>query len=411
MAGPGRDSFGVEEREQVMDVLASGHLSRYGDLDDPAFTHKVYALEAEAIAHFGAAHAVATSSGTASLLVAFLALGISDGDEVLVPGFTYVASFAAIVFTRAVPVLVEVDESLTLDPHDLRAKITHRTKAILAVHMLGSACDMARILEIASEHDLFVIEDVCQATGGSYRGAKLGSLGTVGAFSFNRYKMLTAGEGGLLVTDDVDVYERSFALHDQGHLPLRATKEVRGPSIFGLNFKMNELTGAVLLAQLRKLDRMLETLRANRDLLLGRLPSIPGVRPRVQHDPDGECATLLTLVFDDALHAASVADELGCRTLDRSGWHAYGQIGQLVHHRTHVDGWSAPARHASPGALPRTDDVLGRCVNISLGITDLGLGAGFGITIHSTEHDIADAAARIVRACHRGTTGRPAWHL
>jgi len=153
-----------------MEVLESGHLSRYGSLDDPGFGHKVYSLEQEFAALCGARHAVATSSGTGSLLISLLALGIGPGDEVLVPGFTYVASIGAIVHTRATPVLVEVDESLTMDPADVRAKITDRTRAIMPVHMLGNPCDMAALRQIADEHGLFIVED-CARPGARPSGA------------------------------------------------------------------------------------------------------------------------------------------------------------------------------------------------------------------------------------------------
>ncbi|WP_242909891.1 DegT/DnrJ/EryC1/StrS family aminotransferase [Actinomadura terrae] len=401
MAGPGAYVFGEEERREVEDVLKSGHLSRYGSADDPGFTQKVRTLEREFAEHCGVAHAVATSSGTGALLISLLAAGIGPGDEVLVPGFTYVATMGAVVHARAVPVLVEVDESLTMDPEDLRRKITPRTRAVLVVHMLGNPCDMRSIRKIVEEHDLVLIEDACQAGGGRYEGRALGSFGALGAFSFNRYKMMTAGDAGIVVTDDERLYERVFALHDQGHIPLRSGGKTAGHprSLIGLNFKMNELTGAVALAQLRKVDWIVATLREKKAALRARIPDLPGVRPRVLNDPAGECGSLLTYLFDDPARAEAVAERLGVRTVAESGWHVYGLMDQIVEHKTPVPGWSEPARYAQPGDLPRTDDILGRAVNISVGVVDTGIGAGFGINITSSDAEIASVAERFTAAC------------
>jgi len=388
----------------VLDVLASGHLSRYGQLDDPGFGHKVYSLEQEFAQFCGVSHAVATSSGTGSLLISLLAAGVRPGDEVLVPGFTYVASIGAIVYARAIPVLVEVDASLTIDPVDLESKITDRTRAILAVHMLGNGCDMDAVCKIAADHGLILIEDVCQAGGGSYKGRRLGSFGEFGAFSLNRYKMMCAGDGGIITTDDRSLYERAFALHDQGHTPLRHGMKEAGPrSLIGLNFKMNELTGAVALAQLRKLEDMLTALRSRKAALRAAIEAaMPAERDfvyRTLPDPDGECGSLLTVVFDTPGRAAAVAERLGVRTLSGSGWHVYGLMDQIVEHKTPAPDWSPPARFAQPGDLPRTDDLLSRAVNISVGVVDAGIGAAFGINIHADEAEIEAAAATFAAAC------------
>jgi dTDP-4-amino-4,6-dideoxygalactose transaminase len=405
VAGPGAYVFGDEERRELMDVLASGHLSRYGNSDDPSFTKKVWTLEQEFASYCGVAHAVATSSGTGALLISLLAAGIGPGDEVLVPGFTYVASIGAIVHARATPVLVEVDESLNMDPVDLAAKITPRTRAVLVVHMLGNAADMGAIGKIVAEHDLLLLEDTCQAGGGTYDGRALGTFGSFGAFSLNRYKMMTAGDGGILVTDDQHLYERAFALHDQGHIPLRAGGKTAGHprSLIGLNFKMNELTGAVALAQLRKLDAMLATLREKKALLKDCLTDLlagePGIGFRKLNDPEGECATLLTVLFDDPARAQSVAERIGVKTVAGSGWHVYGLMDQIVDHKTPVADWSEPARYAQPGDLPRTDAILARAVNLSVGVVDTGIGAGFGVDITSSDDDIRAVAERFAAAC------------
>jgi dTDP-4-amino-4,6-dideoxygalactose transaminase len=310
-----------------------------------------------------------------------------------VPAYTFVASYSSIIFCGAVPVLSEIDLSLNLDPADLERRITAKTKAVMPVHMLGNPCDMDEILSIAARHGLAVIEDACQATGGSYRGRRLGSLGRIGAFSLNIFKTITAGDGGAVVTDDTETYERAFAVHDQGHRPARTGVEVGARSILGLNFRMNELTGAVALVQLRKLDAILATLRAKKATLKQRIAGIPGVRFRTLPDPEGDCATLCTVIFDDAGRAARVAERLGTTTVDRSGWHVYANM-------EHVNRWLAERGLPSgKGAYPRTDDILSRSINLSVGVVDAGLGAAFGIDIQSSDEDIERAARTFRAAC------------
>jgi dTDP-4-amino-4,6-dideoxygalactose transaminase len=393
MPGPGREWIGPEEREAVLEVLETGHLFRYGSPDDPAFRRKVYAFERELAALCGVRHAVATTSGSAALVAALLAAGIGPGDEVIVPAYTFVASYSSIIFCGGVPVLAEIDDSLTLDPSELERRLTPRTRAVMPVHMLGNACDMDPILAFARERGLVVIEDACQAAGGSYRGRRLGSMGAAGAFSLNIFKTITAGDGGALVTDDPELYLRAFAVHDQGHRPNRTGVEVGARSILGLNFRMNELTGAVALAQLRKLDRIVATLREKKARLKEAIAAIPGTRFRRLPDPAGECATLLTVIFDDAARAARVAAALGTTTVSGSGWHVYSNM-------EHVGRWLAEhARPCGRGAYPRTDDLLDRAVNLSVGVVDAGLGAAFGIDIRSSDEDIGRAARGFRAAC------------
>jgi len=393
MPGPGQAWIGQEERDAVLAVVESGHLFRYGKPDDPAFERTVYTFEQELAALCGVKHALATTSGSASLIASLLALGLEPGDEVIVPAYTFVASYSSLIFCGCVPVLAEIDESLNLDPDDLERRITGRTKAIMPVHMLGNPCDMDPILDVARRHGLVVVEDACQAAGGSYRGRRLGSLGKIGSFSLNIFKTITAGDGGAAVTDDTGLYERAFAIHDQGHRPHRTGVEVGARSILGLNFRMNELTGAVALAQLRKLDRLVATLRQRKARLKERIAGIPGLRFRKLPDPDGECATLCTVLFDDPGLAARVAERVGTTTVDRSGWHVYANM-------EHVNRWLA--EHGRPhdkGAYPRTDDILARAINLSVGVVDAGLGAAFGINVCSTDEEIDRAAERFRQAC------------
>ncbi|MCK5255216.1 MAG: DegT/DnrJ/EryC1/StrS family aminotransferase, partial [Deltaproteobacteria bacterium] len=255
MPGPGAYLIGEEEKKEVLDVLESGYLVRYGKEDDSDYKRKVYLFEKELSRFIGVKYCVATNSGTSALISSIAALGIGPGDEIIVPGYTFISCISSIISARAIPILTEIDDSLTIDPGDIERKITEKTKAIMPVHMLGNPCDMDSIMKLAKDHGLYVIEDFCQANGGSYKGKKLGSIGDIGAVSLNWFKTITVGDGGALVTDDPDLYKKAFGFHDQGHKPLRVGLEIGKRSIIGQNLRMNEVTGAIALAQTRKLDK------------------------------------------------------------------------------------------------------------------------------------------------------------
>ena len=254
MPGPGAFLVGEEERREVEEILQSGYLSRYGSLDNPDFKRKVATLEEMFAGIIGVKHCLAVNGGTSAIMASLAALGIQPGAEIIVPGYTYIATMSAVIAVGGVPVLAEIDESLTLDPDDVRRKITDKTQGIIPVHMLGNPCDMDRIMDIAREHRLFALEDGCQALGAGYKGKRVGSFGDMAAFSLNVNKTITAGDGGLAVTDNKRLYERAFGFHDQGHIPSLLGVEFGARTILGLNLKLNELTGAFAIGQLRKLD-------------------------------------------------------------------------------------------------------------------------------------------------------------
>jgi dTDP-4-amino-4,6-dideoxygalactose transaminase len=393
MPGPGYYLIGEEEKNEVLEVLITGHLSRYGSDDDPKFLHKVYSLEQEFAKRTGASHCVAVSSGTGALMACLTAVGIKPGDEVLVPGYTFVASFSSIIAIGAVPVLVEVDDSLTMDVADARDKITPRTRAIMPVHMLGNPSNMDAITALAKEKGLFLIEDCCQALGASYKGQMLGTFGEMGVFSLNNFKVINSGDGGLLVTNDRSLYERAFGFHDQGHMPLRKGSEIGKRSLIGINMRMNELTGAFALAQLRKLDFILHSLRTKKARFKQNLQSahLESLEFRKINDP-GECATLLTILLEDVSIAQKVAEALGTKTVDKSGWHVYNNMEQIL---AYVDreGRKLYEKHM----LPKTDDLVSRAVNLSIGVVDSGLGTDFGINILSTDSEIDRKAEQFIK--------------
>lgn len=393
MPGPGAYWFGKEETDAVMEVMQSGYLFRYGNENDPKFLHKVSSLEKEFAAYCGADYALATSSGTSSLLVSLIALDLKPGDEVIVPAYTFVATYSACIFAGLVPVLAEIDESLSLDPDDIEHRITPRTKAIIPVHMLGNPCNMDRIMEIANKHGLLVLEDSCQAAGASYKGRKAGTIGHMGAFSLNIFKTINSGDGGLVVTNDEKLYERAFGAHDQGHKPNRFGVEVGSRSILGLNFRMNEITGAVGLAQLRKLDAIVATLREKRSKLKSLIAGTGGFKFRTLNDPEGDAATLCTVIFDTREQAVKVSRKLGSKTIDQSGWHVYANMEHVLKYLREA------GQPHTRGSYPRTEDILSRAMNISVGVVDGGLGAGWGININSTGADIEKAAREFIDAC------------
>ena len=385
MPGPGIDLIGAEEMAEVREVIESGRLSRYGP-DDGSFPAKVRSFEDAVAERAGVAHALALNSGTSGLFVALAGLGVGPGDEVIVPGFTYVATISAVVYARARPVLAEVDGTFDLDPADVEARITPRTKAIAAVHMLGNPARIEALRDVADRHGLALIEDAAQAFGATYRGRWVGSFGAAGVYSFNEYKTITCGDGGMLITDDEALYRRCFAIHDQGHSPLRRGVEIGARPMLGLNFRMTELEGAVLLAQLRKLDGIRSHLRANRDLVWSLIEDLPGIGFRELPDRDGDLATHLVVVFPDAASAAAVTAELGSITLDHSGWHVYDHMEHLLAQRT-ATGRGCPfdcqSTHPGPatyrvGMLPATDALLARAMSFAIGVVDPNL-APFGL--------------------------------
>jgi dTDP-4-amino-4,6-dideoxygalactose transaminase len=393
MPGPGAYWFGKEEMDAAMEVMESGYLFRYGSENDPGFLHRVSTLETEFARYCGADHALATSSGTSSLLVSLIALGLKPGDEIIVPAYTFVATYSACIFAGLVPILADIDESLSLDPDDIENRITTRTKAIMPVHMLGNPCNMDRIMEIAGKHDLLVLEDSCQAAGASYKGKKVGTIGHMGAFSLNIFKTINSGDGGLVVTNDRDFFETAFGVHDQGHKPNRFGVEVGARSVLGLNFRMNEVTGAVGLAQLKKLDRIIAVLREKRSRLKSLIEQTGSFKYRVLNDPDGDAATLSTIIFNTREEAVRVSKALGSKTLDESGWHVYSNMEHVLRHLKEV------GQPHTKGAYAKTDDILSRAMNISIGVVDGGLGAGWGININSTDAEIEAAAGQFNEAC------------
>ncbi|MGH9239397.1 MAG: DegT/DnrJ/EryC1/StrS family aminotransferase [Vicinamibacterales bacterium] len=285
--------FGDEEIEAAVQVLSGRRLFRY-DSEGEAV-----AFERELAARIGVPQALLVSSGTAALVCALAGLGIGPGDEVILPAYGYVADPLAVLAVGAVPVVCEIDDTLTIDVADLERKIGPRTAAIVPIHVNGFPCNMDAVIAIAARRGVHVVEDVCQAMGGCWRGRPLGAFGAAGVFSFNQYKILTAGEGGALVTADRATFERAFIEHDGscGH----GGPRLREPLYAGLAFRATEITAAILRVQLRKLDRILAGLRRCRDEIVATMEEgAGGVSRAPSHDRDGECGSIVAYRFPDA---------------------------------------------------------------------------------------------------------------
>lgn len=400
MPGPGLDLLGPEELAELSEVLASGHLARYGP-DDDSFPAKVRRFEELVAEQSGTKFALALNAGTSGLFLSLVGLGIGPGDEVIVPGFTFVATISAVVYARARPVLAEVDESFDLDPRDVEARITPRTKAIIVVHMLGNPARLDELKAVAARHGVALIEDAAQAFGATYHGRWVGGQARAGIYSFNEFKTITCGDGGMLVTDDEDLYRRAFAMHDQGHSPNRRGIEVGRRPFLGLNLRMTELQGAVLLAQVRRLDQIRDHLRANRDIVKDIIGEVPGLEFRALPDPDGDLATHLVVIFPDAASATAITAELGSITLATSGWHVYTHMEHVMSGRT-VTGRGCPfdctctddrPAHYEAGMLPQTDRLLERSMSFSIGVQDPNL-APFGLRMRDDADVARDRAER-----------------
>ena len=323
----GFEVFGKEERKEVMDVMETGVLMRYGFDAERKGIFKVRQFEEEVAAFCGAGYALGVTSGSAALKVAMTALDVGPGDEVIVPAFTFIATYEAVLEAGAIPVMADIDDSLNLDPDDIINKLTPYTKAVIPVHMCGAPANIERIVAVARKSNLLVLEDTAQAVGASYQGKKLGTFGDMGIFSFDYYKTITSGEGGMVITDSKDLYDRSDWYHDHGHdHNVKVSRAMEGRSILGFNYRMNELQGAVGLAQFRKLDMIIAAQKKNKNAVKELLKDVPGLQFRNIPDPAGDTATFLGFNLPDAaaterFQAALAAEGVDMVCFKRNKWH------------------------------------------------------------------------------------------
>ena len=307
---PGFEIIDDAERKEVLDVLETGVLHRYG-FDAARKGHwKAKTFEAEFASRAGAKYCLLVSSGTGALSTALAANGIGAGDEVIIPPFTFVATFEAVIWAGAVPIFAEIDHTLCLDPASVQEKISPRTKAVIPVHMCGSMARIDEIKRLCDEKGLVLIEDVAQSVGGTFNGKALGTFGHMGSFSFDPVKTITCGEGGAIITDDEELYLRADYHADHGHDHVADDRGLDDHPILGNNFRISELHAAVGLAQLRKLDLILEKQRSHKKVIKEALKSIPQVSFREIPDENGDTATFLTYFMPTASAARETVQGL-----------------------------------------------------------------------------------------------------
>lgn len=374
----GPQEVGEEEIAAVTAVLRKKRLFRYGPQEDsPA---------AQLEARFGkmtqVPHALAVSSGTSALIAAMVGLGLSSGDEVIVPAYTYIATPSAALTLGAIPVIAEIDASLTLDPADVERKITPRTRLIVPVHMRGTPCRMNEIMAIAKKHKIKVLEDVAQANGGNYFGKPLGSIGDAGAFSLQEFKIITAGEGGIVTTSDRQVYERAGCYHDAAYLFWKKSQETwTTESFHGANYRMSEMNAALALAQLGRREGILSRLRSIKKTMIDVLGDLQDATYQDVPDPQGDCATSLVLLADAPDRAKRIAAALRAEGMNAGSLfdegipdrHIYYHWEYILKKRTpdlHGFPWKNSDRPCqveySPDMCPRTLHYLQRTVTVPL---------------------------------------------
>ena len=345
---------------------------------------KVEAAEKAFSKFIGVPYCLAVNSCTSALIAAMRALGIGMGDEVIVPAYTFFATAATVGACNAIPVIADVDDTLTLDPKDVARRITPRTKAIAVVHMLGLPAQMDELKALADKHKIALIEDVAQAAGGSYRGKMLGSIGTIGCFSFDYYKVLNSGEGGFVTTSNEWLYTRAQSWHDCAACwrPNRYAAERREGELFcGENYRMSELQGAVALAQIRKADTIVKGYRAAFRQIMNALDLPAGVKLQRLADPDGAVGTTLVMFMPDAEKTKWATKAMQAEGVSVGGiydakikdWHIYTHWDHIMEQKAVApDGlpWSGVKKSELPAysmdMCPRSLDYLGRAVVIGI---------------------------------------------
>ncbi len=375
----GPAAIGEEEVEAVAAVVRSGRLFRFLDHEHSHCSR----LESLFRGMTGCEYALAVGGGTASLICALVGIGVGEGDEVILPGYTYIASASAVLICGGVPVIAEIDASLTLDPNDIESKITPRTKAIMPVHMRGIPCDMDAIMAVARRHNLLVIEDCAQACGGSYKGRRLGSIGDVGCFSLQQFKVMTAGEGGMVVTHRREVFERAAIRHDSAMCFWNSSDTSVGP-FPGENFRMNEMEGALGCVQFGRVEGILARTRELCRRIHAGIADCPGIQPHCSPDPKGDCGITVALLLDTPERAKWFAQALRAEGIPAGSMydqgipdrHIYCYWEYVMEKRSsdaHGRPWTSPLhdtdRVYTPDMCPRTLDILGRTVTIALSQT------------------------------------------
>ena len=402
---PGYEFFGAEERKEVNDVLQTGIMMRYGFDGPRKGMWKAKELEKAMCEKFNCAHAQLVSSGTAALTTAMAALGIGYGDEIILPSFTFVASFEAVLSVGAIPVFVEVDDTLTLDPEAVRKAITKKTKCVMPVHMCGSMADMDALQQICTDNKLVLLEDACQSIGATYKGKYLGTIGDAGTFSFDYVKTITCAEGGAVLTNRPDVYVYSDGYSDHGHDHKGQDRGAEQHPFLGYNFRISELHAAVGLAQLKKIDQFLSIQRKNHQQLQDILKGVPEVSFRRIPDPSGDSGTFLSWFLPTKEITQAAVQEMKAQNIMAGNfywydhnWHYIRKWDHLknliVLNALHPDLKAAVMEHANKD-FPASDHIMSRCISTAIGLT-------------WTEEQLVEKGNKIVGAIKKALTGKAA---
>lgn len=390
---PGFELFGEEEKKEVQDVLDNGVLMRYGF--DPMRNghHKALELEKYLASRMQTKYAQVVSSGTAALTVALSCAGIGSGDEVIMPTFTFVASFEAILSVGAIPVLCDIDDTLTLDPEAVKKAISPKTKAIMPVHMCGSMADLKALKSICDTYNLILLEDACQAIGAIYDSKPLGSYGDLGCFSFDYVKTVTCGEGGGIITNSEKYAERAHQYQDHGHDHIGSDRGAETHPFLGYNYRISELNAAVGIAQLRKLGTIVAIQEKNYTFLKNALQSIPEVTYRRVPETGVESYAFLNIFLPDENLARKAHKALGEHGVDAcfywfdNNWHYYKK-------------WEHLLEQKSLGKLSQEIQVGLQKNKTSFDASDLWMGRTISclIKVSWTEEQLKERAAKMVNA-------------
>lgn len=370
IVGHGECLLGQEEIDLVTDVISRKQLFRYYAAASSEPPPMVARFERELREKIGVDYALAVTSGTAALEVALAALGIGPGDEVIVPAWSWISCFTVIARAGARPVLAEVDDSLNLDPSEIDRLLTPRTRAVFCVHFQGVAANIDAILEKTRQAGIMLVEDCASSVGASYRGGRVGSFGDISIFSFQNNKTITGGEGGAVVTNDARLYERAVRMHDVGqfrpyHQQFHQPSEI---AFCGVNYRMSELTAAVLVAQLRKLDPMIDHLRSLAKRLHEGVCDLPGIEFRHLHDPEGQIGLEYYLRLPDNATADRFREALsglGIACVARTGTYMQYARDYVIHRHCHNNAISPfrddpewPAVGYRPGDFPKSNAAI-----------------------------------------------------
>ncbi|QHT59949.1 DegT/DnrJ/EryC1/StrS family aminotransferase [Paenibacillus lycopersici] len=373
------EEFDEQEKSFVLGVLEKKRVFRfYGEGIQDSEAAKLEALYRQ---RTRSDYALAVNAGTSALVSALVGAGIGPGDEVIVPGYTYIATAAAVLIARAVPVIVEIDDTLTMDPAAFETAITPYTKAVIPVHMRGTPCQMDEIMAIARKRRLIVIEDTAQANGGSYKGRPLGGIGDAGCFSFQQYKVITSGEGGLVVTNDPGLHARASVYHDCAVLFWGVEPSTRIESFAGENYRMSEIQAALGLAQSGKIDGVVARLRSAKKRIVNGIADLPGIRLQRVPDAEGDVSYSLVFFLPDGERARAFSELLAAEgipngTIHNNGFadrHIYVNWDYVLDKRGATPNdtpWNCASYKGSVqydrDMCPRTLDLLGRAISISI---------------------------------------------